>query len=263
MKSFSLSLGGGAARWLAHIGVIRKFEELWVIPIAISGTSMGAIIATFYALGFTSTEMEEIVCKKLKLHTLIDFDLKNGVIRGKKIVKFLEEYIGSRQFSDTKIPLTLIATDIDSGEKNVFNTWSIIDALRASISVPGLFSPHKYSGKNLVDGGLTANLPIEDLPPGNVIAVTVQIPMSEKKKRQKKFTLFPDGTLFSNSYLILRKTIGIMIAQNEARSMQSREKLLVIQPWRHELDYYDFSQKKLLIQAWYEVSEHVKEFLNL
>ncbi len=259
MKSFSLALGGGAARWLAHIGVIRYLEEHHEAPIHISGTSMGAIIATFYALGYTSKEMTEIV-ETIRFHTLVDLDLKNGFIRGKNIMKFLWKYINGREFKDTKIPLSIVATDIDTGEKIVFQEWSLLDAIRASISIPWLFSPHKHNGHTLVDGGLTENLPVEILPEWNVIAVTVQIPMNEKKKRQKRFTLFPEWTLFSNSYYILRKTIGIMIAQNEIRSRASRKDIIVIQPWRHEIDYYDFRQKNTMIEAWYSEAKKILQW---
>jgi predicted acylesterase/phospholipase RssA len=251
MKSFSLALGGGAARWLAHIGVIRYLEEQWETPQHISGTSMGAIIATFYALWYTSKEMTEIV-ETIRFHTLVDLDLKNGLIRWKNIMKFLWKFINGRNFSDTKIPLSIVATNIDTGEKIVFQEWSLLDAIRASISIPWLFSPHKYNGHTLVDGWLTENLPVEILP--------VQIPMNEKKKRQKKFTLFPEWTLFSNSYYILRKTIGIMIAQNEIRSRASRKDIIIIQPWHHEIDYYDFRQKYTMIEAWYSEAKKMLQW---
>jgi NTE family protein len=102
---------------------------------------MGSIVATFYALGYDSASIEKIA-KEINLIKLIDFNMKKGIIEGKKILAFIEKYIGNPQFNETKIPLIIVATDIDTGEKIVFKEGSILEAIRASISIPGLFSPY-------------------------------------------------------------------------------------------------------------------------
>jgi NTE family protein len=90
-KAFSLALGGGAARGIAHIGVIRKLEQLGQKPVMVSGTSIGAIVAALYACGYTADEMAEIA-QNLKIRKLIDLDLVHGILKGKKILAFLGKY---------------------------------------------------------------------------------------------------------------------------------------------------------------------------
>lgn len=260
MKSsnFALVLGGGAARGMAHIGVIRRLEELEKTPSIITGTSIGAVIGAFYACGYTSSEMEKIATE-VNILTLIDFDLTHGIVKGKKIIQFFEKYFGETTFAETKIKLIIIATDIDTGEKIVCTEGKIIDAIRASISIPGVFAPYKHDGRKLVDGGLTENLPIEVLPKEiDVIAVSVQMPLRKKTIKKSTF-FFPNGTVFSNSYQILRKTIGIMIAQNEIRSLASRENIILIQPKREDIDFYDFKNIQPMIEAGYREAGIITE----
>ena len=147
MKSeFSLALGGGAARGLAHIWVIQRLEELGRIPREISGTSIGAVIGAFYAAGYTSTDMKKIALDT-NILKLVDLDLKNWFFKGNKIVKYLEKYLWEMEFSDLTIPLSIVATDIDTGEKVIFREGKVIDAIRSSISLPGIFRPYKYMGR--------------------------------------------------------------------------------------------------------------------
>jgi NTE family protein len=115
IKKFSLALGGGAARGLAHIGVIRYLEEKDMIPSAISGTSMGSIVGALLALGKTSHDMEQIL-RDIEWLKLVDFDMKKGLIRGAKIEKTLDTLFEGKSFKDVKIPLTITATDVDTGE---------------------------------------------------------------------------------------------------------------------------------------------------
>jgi predicted acylesterase/phospholipase RssA len=259
-KFFSLALGGGAARGIAHTGVIRKLEELGLQAWAVSGTSMGSIVATFYALGYDSVSIEKIA-KEINLIKLIDFNMKKGIIEGKKILAFIEKYIGNPQFSETKIPLIIVATDIDTGEKVVFKEGSILEAIRASISIPGLFSPYNMRWRNLVDGGLTENLPITVLPPWPVIAVSVQIDIREKwlKKTEWLFKFWNEW-LLTNGYLTIRKMIGIMMQNNEQASRISRENITNLQIWRSDIDYHDFAKVEELIAEWYRASMILEDF---
>lgn len=103
-------------------------------------------------------------------------------------------------FSDLSIPLSIVTTNIDTGEKIVFREGNIIEAIRASIGIPGIFIPYKYNGMHLVDGGIIENLPIEVLENDNpIIAVSVQMDVTKRIKIKKTF-LFPNGTILSNSY---------------------------------------------------------------
>ena len=137
-------------------------EEKNIQITEIAGTSMGAIIGAFLAIGTTSDEMQKIT-REINYLQMIDFDLKNGFIKGDKIINFLEKYFGNTQIQDLKIPLKIIATDLETGEKKVFMNGKIVDAVRASISLPGIFRPHEIDGKFFIDGGVVSNLPLEEL----------------------------------------------------------------------------------------------------
>lgn len=251
---FSLALGGGWARGIAHIWVIRRLEELKQTPIAVSGTSMGAIIATLYALGKTSDDMERIL-ESIKWLKLIDFDMKKWLIKGVKIEKFLDHIFGNTTFADTKIPLFITSTDVDTGEKVIFTEWLLSHAVRASIGIPWVFSPFSHENHSLVDGGLVNNLPIEILPLGHVIAVSAMRDLSRKIHfKHSLFSLDWQKTIFSNGYNILQKTIDIMLSQNEARSVISRKDVLYVRPKFDTLDYYEFSRYKEFIQSGYEAA---------
>ncbi len=137
-------------------------EEKNIQITEIAGTSMGAVIGAFLAIEKTSDEMQKIA-QEISYLQMIDFDLKNGFIKGEKIVNFLEKYFGNTQIQDLKIPLKIIATDLETGEKKVFMNGKIVDAVRASISLPGIFRPHEIDGKLFIDGGVVSNLPLEEL----------------------------------------------------------------------------------------------------
>lgn len=253
-KSFSLALGGWWARGISHIGVIRRLEELHSSPIAIAWTSMGSIIATLYALGKTSADMEKIL-EEVSWLKLIDFDMKKWLIKGAKVEKFLDFLFESKTFRDTKIPLFITATDVDTGEELVFTEGLLSHAARASISIPGIFSPFSYNDRSLVDGWLVNNLPIEVLPPWSVIAVSAMRDLSRKIHfKHSVFSLDWQKTIFSNGYNVLQKTIDIMLAQNEGRSVISRENVLYIRPKFDTLDYYEFSKYKEFIQSGYQTA---------
>jgi NTE family protein len=258
---FSLILGGGAARGLAHIGVIKRLEELDDKPSHIIGTSIGAIVGAFYACGFTSTEMQQIV-RDTSFLWLVDIHFLQGGIKGNKIASYFKKYFGTKTFAETIIPLKIIAADIDTGEKIVFEDGQIIDALRASISIPGVFVPFRHNGMSLVDGGIVANLPIEFAPEDEkIIAVSVQMNLRKSSKKESK-SLFPAKTPFIHTYTLLRKAVGIMIAQNERTSIASRKDILVLRPGRDDIEYYDFQKVDELVDEWYKTALPITDYLQ-
>ena len=260
MKSeFSLALGGGAARGLAHIWVIQRLEELGRIPREISGTSIGAVIGAFYAAGYTSTEMRQIALDT-KILKLIDFDLKHWFFKGNKIVKYLEKYLWEMEFSDLTIPLSIVATDIDTGEKVIFREGKVIDAIRSSISLPGIFRPYKYMGRSLIDGWIMENLPISLLSDKYpIVAVSVRMDFS-KKSIKKIERIIPSG--ISNSYTILRKTLGIIMVNNENVSLKEHPNTFLICPNREDIDFYDFWKMSPMIEEWYQSSESLISYFS-
>ena len=159
-----LALGSGSARGLSHIGVIKVLEKNKVPIDYISGTSIGALIGGHYATFLDIKELEKMALKitKRDLVKLLDVSLpKNSLIKGKKIRNLIQEKMGNQTFSHTKIPLTIIATDLESGKEVIMNRGKLVDAMQASISIPGIFSPVELNGKLLIDGGVTNSTPVD------------------------------------------------------------------------------------------------------
>ena len=161
-KTVSLVLGGGGARGLAHIGVIHWLEENDFKIQSIAGSSMGALIGGIYAAGKLD-EFELWVRSITKVDMVALLDLaweKSGLFRGDKLINTLIELVGEQLIEDLPISYSAVATDI-KGQKEIWiKSGSLFEAIRASISIPLLFTPYKYKGVDLVDGGVLNPVPI-------------------------------------------------------------------------------------------------------
>ncbi len=161
-KTVSLVLGSGGARGLAHIGVIRWLEENGYTVESISGCSMGALIGGIYAAGKLS-EYEHWVrsVTRMDIMTLLDLTWdRGGLVRGDKLIDTLTNLVGNVSIEDLPIPFTAVATDLQSQKEIWINSGNLFDAIRASIAIPLLFTPFKYRGLTLVDGGVLNPVPI-------------------------------------------------------------------------------------------------------
>ncbi len=162
-EKLGVVLGGGGLAGLTHIGVLKILEDNNISSDCIVGCSIGSIIGAYYSLNPDTKRLEEIVSKMNKWDLMRLIDLNNpkfSLIKGKKIKNFLEELLGDKSFSDTKIPLRIVATDLEKGEDVIFSKGKLIDAVMASISIPGIFPVVKLNKKILVDGGVTNPTPI-------------------------------------------------------------------------------------------------------
>ena len=162
---FGLALGGGSARGLAHVGVIQTLKA-YNIPIdIIAGTSIGSVVGSLYATGASIDQLEEAALSMKKSKTLFLIDLAlphSGLISGKRIEEMLNDLaLGDKTFDDLKIPFAAVAADVESGAEVVLNQGKVIDAVRASISIPGIFTPVKYQNYYLVDGGVVDPVPVD------------------------------------------------------------------------------------------------------
>jgi NTE family protein len=189
-KVVALALGGGTARGLANIGVIKVLVENKIPINLISGTSMGAIVGAFYAKNLNILEVEELALKNSgwRMLNMIDPFFRIGLIRGLKVEKFLKSYLGDIFISDLKLPFVAIATNLETGEPYYFNRGNLISAIRASISLPLVFTPVHYNNMILVDGGLTEPVPVNAaLNSGAdvVIAVNLDSYKNLKEKLEK------------------------------------------------------------------------------
>jgi NTE family protein len=162
-KKIGLALGSGSARGLAHIGVLKVLKAEGIPIDMIAGTSMGAVVGGLYALRRDITRIERLAdeISWRRLLSLVDLTFhRTGLIRGQRVVAWAKSAIGDVQFRDLEIPFSCVATDIMTGREVVINEGSVMEAVRASSSIPGLFSLAKWRGQYLVDGGLVNPVPI-------------------------------------------------------------------------------------------------------
>ncbi len=158
-----VALGGGAAKGIAHIGVLKAFEEENIEISYISGTSVGSIIASYYAFGKEVQDLTK-VADKLRAKEVLKFMFnKKGFVSTDSIRSMILEDIGDKKIEEAIIPLAICTTDILTGESVIFTKGSLADAVCASIAVPGIFTPVEINGRTLVDGGITQNVPVDVL----------------------------------------------------------------------------------------------------
>jgi NTE family protein len=224
----ALVLSGGSALGLAHIGVIRELERAGIPIDMVLGTSMGALVGGLYAAGYSPDEMEAIVVGLDWSHYFIErrsapadryldrkherYPLDLGFDGKKPLFLFSAltlHVLPTRNFDDLPVPYRAIAADIVTGDKVVFSSGSIAEAMRASMSIPGVFSPYAIDGRSLVDGGIADNMPVDvarEMGADIVIAV-------ECRQRSPSDSSSLDSTL-----KITGQTINLFIEENMRRS---------------------------------------------
>ncbi len=161
-----LALSSGSARGEAHVGVIKAVLDAGIPIDFVAGASAGAIVGAYFASRGNVDGLEKYIenATSKKLRDMISLDLAlrfKGFIGEKKSLKWLKSLIGGIYFSDLKIPLAIITTDMESGEQVVITKGSVLEAVRASIAMPVLFTPTKSQGRFLVDGGFSNPLPVD------------------------------------------------------------------------------------------------------
>ncbi|TES83083.1 MAG: patatin family protein [Dehalococcoidia bacterium] len=188
-----LALGGGAAWGLAHIGVLEVLQRERIPIDMIAGTSMGGMVGAFCARGQDCSVMREMALKinLVKMLSLADLALpKSGLFGGKAVINLLQKMMGSDiEFDDLPIPLSLVATDIITGEEVVIDQGSVLEGVRATISIPGIFTVAKWQDRYLVDGGLVNPVPVsvlKDMGADFIIAVNVIPDIGDKARQAKK-----------------------------------------------------------------------------
>lgn len=161
--AIGLALGGGFARGIAHIGVLKVLEEENIPVRVIAGTSVGALIGAIYCSGLTSSEMAE-VAHNTRFTSFARWTLSRyGFASNDRMIAYLTRTLRCKTFEDLKIPLGVTATDFNTGEGVVFHSGSIIDPVRASCAYPGMFLPVQIHGRHLVDGMLSYPVPTRPL----------------------------------------------------------------------------------------------------
>ncbi len=262
-KKVGLALSGGAARGLAHVGVLRVLQSEGIPIDIITGTSAGAVIGAIYAWNQDTARItrDALDANWKRIAPLIDPSLpKSGFIKGKKIKDLLATYIGGNiKFSDLRIPFACVATDIDTGEEVVIDRGSVPEALRASISIPGIFTVVKREGRYLVDGGLTTPVPasvVRRMGADFVIAVNVTPDVNDRIKRIEKEP---------NIFQVMLQSIYITTYSLARNNLEDAD--IVIEPDLASIGAGDFHKAQELIiqgeQAARNATPEIKKKLNI
>lgn len=275
-----LVLSGGAARGLAHIGVLKALEEQGVKIDAIAGTSMGAVIGGLYASGYKIDELEKLalgidwqqalsdappredvpfrrkqddrdflVKQKLSFRDDGSLGLPLGVIQGQNLALLLESMLAhasdTRDFDKLPIPFRAVATDIASGEKVVFRKGHLPRVIRASMSIPAVFAPVEMDGRLLVDGGMTDNIPLDvarDMGVDIAIVVDIGTPLRSRKQ-------------LATVVDVLNQSITLMTRRNSEEQLASLHKNdVLIQPPLASFGVTDFGRAQEMIDAGYRAT---------
>lgn len=190
MPTVALVLGSGGARGNAHIGVIQILEEQGFDIISVSGCSMGAVVGGMYAAGKLPAFTEWVSgLSRFDVFRLVDMSLLSmGAIRGEKAYAILEDFVGDQLIEDLPIPYTAVATDLVKQQEVWFQSGHIMDAIRASVAVPGMIMPVTEKGRFLVDGGLLNPVPIMPVVPDQadlIISVNLNTNVKNVRHGQK------------------------------------------------------------------------------
>ncbi|PKL17387.1 MAG: hypothetical protein CVV49_11255 [Spirochaetae bacterium HGW-Spirochaetae-5] len=178
-RKVGLALGSGGAKGLSHIAVIEYLENMKIPVDMIAGSSIGAVVGAVYLCGnMKKLKDDMLLFSKKELLSIVDLTVpKSGLLKGNNFIKFLAKYIPKdAKIEDLPKPLAIVATDYNTGKQIIFTKGNILEALRASVSIPGILIPAAYGEKILIDGGVANPLPVDvvrDMGSGLTIAVNL------------------------------------------------------------------------------------------
>jgi NTE family protein len=242
-----LALGAGGARGFAHLGVIKVFKDAGIPIDIIAGSSMGALVASFYGAGIDLDRLYKFSLAFRRKYFL-DFTVpKMGFIAGKKVKDFIRMFTHGKNIEDLQIPIGIVATDLLTGEKVVFKQGPIAEAVRASISIPGIFVPEKYNGRILIDGGVSDRVPIsvaKEMGADIIIAVDVS-----RVKRNAEIT---------SIYDVIMQSIDIM--QTEVINYREMAADIIIRPPVEQYSSRAFTNiEEIITIGEEEAKKHIKQ----
>lgn len=233
-----LALGGGAARGFAHVGVIQVLEEAGIRPSLVVGTSAGSVVAAIYASGRSGAQLQQIA-ESMEEASLTDWTLPlfgRGLLRGDAMARYINTQVNGRPIESMVIPLGIVATDLHTGDGVLFRRGDTGTAVRASSAVPSVFQPVRIAGKEYVDGGLVAPVPVRYARQmGADLVIAVDISNAPQNN-------LADGVLrvMLQSFAIMGKSIN---------ALELRDADVVVQPLLPGVGGADFSARKRSIEA--------------
>ena len=231
-----LALGGGAARGFAHIGVIQVLEEAGIQPSLVVGTSAGSVVAALYASGKDGPALAQLA-DGMDESTFADWAFPGrGLIRGEALAKYVRDNTAGRSIEQMRLPLGIVATDLDNGQPILFQRGDPGVAVRASSAVPAVFQPVRIGTREYVDGGLVSPVPVRfarEMGAELVIAVDI--------------TALPDGNATGDAMRMLLQTFAIM--GRSINHFELRDADVLLRPKLAGVSSADFASRKRSIQA--------------
>jgi len=237
-RKVGLALSGGGVRGLAHIGVLKILEQEGVPVDYLAGTSMGSVIAAGYAAGLGVDFMEQEALHMGSFRRLLPLTdlspLRRGLFEGQKVHEYLVSHLGDRTFDDLRIPLTLVAVDLNTGRAVYLHDGRVVDAVRASGALPGIFTPVERDGQLLVDGGLLDNLPVDAVRRmGADVAIAVDVSTDDvavsslvEALHHRRYV--PNGLV--DTVEVLWRSVGVMMAEANRRRLAEAHPDVIIRP---------------------------------
>ena len=289
MKKIGLCLGGGGARGLCHIEIIKALDEMNIKPAVISGTSMGAVIGAFYAAGLSGVEIEKMVYdlgilkptnktkgkhrsikemldeavdemkdffgKLDEIGRMIDISYFNhsSLIKGAGVTQYLKKKLPIQTFEELKIPMKIVATDYWNASEVIFDKGELIPAIRASLSIPAVFEPVKFGGKVFIDGGITNNLPYDIIK--NQCKQVIAVDVSGERIVPNKTKLPNMFDNMMNAYEILQNSVV-----NHQMKIEKPE--IYIKPKLKDVKILDFHKAEYILECGKEAAKELKKKLR-
>ena len=245
MKTIGIALSGGGARGVAHLGVLKALKEFGVMPNMLSGSSAGAMVAAFYASGYSDEEIMEITTGS-RFFSLAHFHIgKSGLFDMGGFEEIYHQHFPQNSFEALSIPIHIAATDIVRGESKYYSSGDLAKIIMASSCVPTVFEPVEYEGHTLLDGGILNNLPIEPLL-GNcdkLIGVYVN-----------SLSTSADNLLMKN---LPDRTFHLAISQRE-RAKASKCQLFIEPVNMSQFGMFEIHQAKQIYDYAYEYTKGLK-----
>ncbi len=238
VPKLGLALGGGAARGFAHIGVIQVLEENGIKPDMVVGTSAGSVVAAFYASGKTGAQLQWLA-DSMDESQLTDWTvpfMSRGMLRGEALGRYINTQLNGAKIEDLKIPLGIVATDLQTGDGILFRRGDIATAVRASSAVPSVFEPVRIGNKDYVDGGLVSPVPVlyaRQMGADIVIAVDI--------------SSRPEDAKTTDMLKVLLQTFSIMGKSISQLEMAQAE--VVVRPAMSDVGSTEFAARKKSIEA--------------
>ena len=270
-KSIGIAFGAGGARGIAHLLMIEALDELGVKPSIIAGSSIGAVVGAFYAAGFSAKEMRGILNQLInpKSDSVFDFLLKSdivkmftmfdqqfirsGFIKGEKFQNYMKSHLQVSRFEELKIPLKIVATDYWKKEAVIFEKGDLIQPIKASYSLPGLFTPVKIKNRILIDGGAVNPLPFDLIMDKCDITIAIDVTAF---KAQNESEIPPTFDSVFTTYQTMQNSI-----------IKERLKFLrpdiYIRPEIFDVRVFDFVKADLIFKQAQPAKEELKKQLEV